>query len=83
MLSRIVLFAVYKFILTLSCTQVICERVFSILKWVKHRVRSSIGQEFLTSFILFYVETDFSFDFERATDDVAASSSELSRCLAL
>ena len=77
------LFAVYKFILTLSYTQVSCERVFSILKSVKHRLRSSLGQEFLTSVILFYVERDFSFDFERAIDDVAASSSELSRCLAL
>ena len=48
------LFAVYKFILTLLCTQVSCERVFSILKLVKHRLRSSLGQEFLTSFISLY-----------------------------
>ena len=30
----------YKFVLTLSCTQVACERVFSILKIVKSRLRS-------------------------------------------
>ena len=33
----------YKFALTLSCTQVSCERVFSVLKVIKNRLRFSLG----------------------------------------
>ena len=49
------LYIAYKFILTLSCTQVSCERVFSVLKIVKlkHRLRSSPGQDLLEDLCYF------------------------------
>lgn len=77
------LYIAYKFALTLSCTQVSCERVFSILKIIKTRLRSSLGQELLEGFILFYVNRDFKFDYEKALDDLSGSSVELSRYLSL
>ena len=49
------LYKAYQFALTLSCTEVSCERAFSVLKIVKNRLRSSLGQEQLESFMLFYV----------------------------
>ena len=69
--------------LKLSRIQVLCERIFSVLMVIKTRIRSSIGQELLESFILFYVNRTFNFDYERAIDTVASSSSELSRNLKL
>jgi hypothetical protein len=75
------LYIAYKFILTLSCTQVSCERVFSVLKVVKHRLRSSLGQDLLEDFVLFHVERDFQFDYDKVINDVASSSTELSRNL--
>ncbi|KAG8547423.1 hypothetical protein GDO81_028393 [Engystomops pustulosus] len=54
------LFAVYKTLLTLACTQVSCERVFSKLKIVKNRLRSMIGQELLESLLLLNIERDIS-----------------------
>ena len=49
----------YKILLTLSFTQVACERVFSNLKIVKSRLRSLLGQELLESFLLMNVEWKF------------------------
>jgi hypothetical protein len=40
----------YKF-LTLSITQVVCERSFSTFRFVKNKLRSSMSQENLNSFI--------------------------------
>lgn len=77
------LYTAYKFILTLSCTQVSCERMFSVLKVIKNRLRSSLGQELLEDFMLFYVERDFPYNYETAIDSIASSSSELSGCLKL
>ena len=77
------LYLAYKFALTLSCTQVSCERVFSILKIVKNRLRSLLGQEMLDSFMMFYVNRNFEFDYESVVDEVASSSKELSRYLKL
>ena len=37
----------YKFLLTLSVTQVACERSFSTLKYIKNRLRSTLSQEHL------------------------------------
>lgn len=77
------LYTAYKFVLTLSCTQVSCERVFSILKIVKNRLRSQLSQDILESLMLFYVNRDFDFDYERVIDDVASTSNHLSRYLKL
>lgn len=75
------LYIAYKYILTLSCTQVSCERVFSTLKIIKNRLRSSLGQELLEDFILFNVERSFNYDYDKVIDGVASSSKELSRYL--
>lgn len=46
----------YKFLLTLSTTQVACERCFSTLKFVKNRLRSTIAQDHLEAFMLMATE---------------------------
>lgn len=50
------LYAAAGFVLTLSVTQAICERVFSKLKIVKNRLRSSTNQDHLEAFMLISVE---------------------------
>lgn len=40
----------YRFLLTLSVTQVACERSFSTLKFIKNRLRSSLSQQHLKGF---------------------------------
>lgn len=52
------LFVAYKYILTLSCTQVHCERVFSKLKIIKTRLRSTLSQGLLEHLVLISVEND-------------------------
>ena len=52
------LFLVYKYLLTLSFTQVSCERAFSKLKIVKTRLRSSLSNELLETFMLMSIEKD-------------------------
>ncbi|XP_029346104.1 uncharacterized protein LOC115034206 [Acyrthosiphon pisum] len=48
----------YKFMLTLSITQVESERTFSKLKFVKNYLRNTIGQNVLESMLLMNVEKD-------------------------
>lgn len=48
----------YKYMLTLSFTQVACERSFSILKFIKNRLRSTMAQERLDAFMLMASEKD-------------------------
>ncbi|KAK0150742.1 InaD-like protein [Merluccius polli] len=48
----------YKFLLTLPVTQVACERSFSILKYIKNRLRSNSSQEHLEAFMLMATEKD-------------------------
>ena len=56
------LYLAYKYILTLACTQVNCERAFSKLKIIKNRLRSSMSQHLLESFLLgFIFDSDMSF----------------------
>jgi len=71
------LYSAYKFVLILSCTQVSCERVFSIFKIIETRLRLILGQELLQDFVLFYVERDFHIDYEKVIDDIASSSKNL------
>ena len=42
----------YKFLLTLSVTQVAYERSFSTLKFIKGRLRSTLSQQHLEAFML-------------------------------
>jgi len=52
------LFMAYKFILTLSCTQVKCETTFSKLKYIFNRLRNTLSQEKLDTFLIMNVEKD-------------------------
>ncbi|KAG8187090.1 hypothetical protein JTE90_023932 [Oedothorax gibbosus] len=52
-----------------------------ILKLIKNRLRSNMGQDRLEDLILLYVERDFKYDFEKAMDDMACNSKELSTLL--
>lgn len=42
----------YKFLLTLSVTQVACEKSFSTLKYIKSRLRSALSQEHLEALLM-------------------------------
>ncbi|XP_022160557.1 uncharacterized protein LOC111026735 [Myzus persicae] len=75
------LFLAYKFILTLSCTQVHCERSFSKLKIIKTRLRSSISQELLEPLLLISIESDKVSDLEEIISCYAHSSTELKKLL--
>jgi len=44
--------------LTLSVTQVGCERSFSKLKYIKNYLRNTLGQDILESLMLMNVEKD-------------------------
>jgi len=52
------LFLAYKFLLTLSVTQVQCERTFSKLKYILNRLRSNLSQERMEDFIIMSCEKD-------------------------
>jgi len=70
------LFIAYKFILILPSTQVSCKRVFSKLKILKTKLRSTIKQENLGP-LMMAVEKDVEIDQEKLIDNVAHSSNLL------
>jgi hAT family C-terminal dimerisation region len=76
-------FRVYEYFLTLPCSQIECERVFSKLKIVKSRLRSSVEEDLLDALILMNVERELTFNLD--TDKIiylfASSTPELSRLL--
>lgn len=63
----------YKLLLTLSISQVTCERCFSKLKIIKNRLRNILSAEHLNSFILMSCERDIlvSLNNEEIIDRVA------------
>ncbi|KAJ8375393.1 hypothetical protein SKAU_G00059730 [Synaphobranchus kaupii] len=73
----------YKFILTLSVTQVACERSFSTLKFIKNRLRSTLSQEHLEAFMLMSTEKDIlvTLDADAVIDKLAERSDLLRRLL--
>ncbi|KAI2665801.1 Zinc finger MYM-type protein 1 [Labeo rohita] len=73
----------YKFLLTLSITQVACERTFSLLKFIKTRLRSKLSQEHLEAFMLMATERDilFSLDSDVIIDKVAEKSELFTKLL--
>lgn len=75
------LYIVYKFALTLPSTQVTCERVFSKLKIIKNRLRSSINEELLSDLLLMNIERDIFADLDKylVIDKVGATSEELKK----
>ena len=76
------LYIVYKFVLTLPCTQVTCERVFSKLKIVKTRLRSALTQPFLEPLMLMNVESKYlsNLDYNILINEVA-DNNELKKLL--
>ena len=81
------LFLAYKYLVTLSVAQCLCERSFSKLKLVKTMLRSSLTQENLESLIIIPIEKDLALELkdnkEEIIDKFAASSKELSSLLLL
>ena len=73
----------YKFLLTLSITQVACERSFSTLKFIKSRLRSSLSQKHLEAFMLMATEKDvlMTLDTDAVIDRVAEKSALLTKML--
>lgn len=73
----------YKFLLTLSVTQVACERSFSTLKWIKNRLRSTTAQDHLEAFMLMATEKDIlmGLDNDGIIDKVAEKSGLMRRLL--
>jgi len=52
------LYLAYQYLLTLSFSQVSCERAFSKLKIMKARLRASLGNDKLETFMLMSSEKD-------------------------
>ncbi|CAI6362869.1 unnamed protein product [Macrosiphum euphorbiae] len=75
------LFTLYKFVLLLPSTQTTCERVFSKLKIIKTKLRSSLHQEHLNPLLLMSIEKDILIDSDELIDTIANSSSELKTLL--
>jgi hypothetical protein len=79
------LFSAYKLLLTLSSTQVACERSFSKLKYIKNRLRSSLSSTHLEAFMLMSIETDVLSEMNNDTiiDHVAEMMPSLKKLLIL
>jgi len=77
------LYAAMEYVLTLSVTQVNCERVFSKLKIIKNRLRASLSNDRLDAFLLMSVEKEILNDlnFEDILDIIKNSSHTLSKLL--
>lgn len=75
------LFTLYKFVLLLPSTQTTCERVFSKLKIIKTKLRSSLHQEHLNPLMLMSIEKDILIDPDELIDTIANSSSQLKKLL--
>ena len=74
------LYVAYKVAMTLSCTQVSCERLFSKLKLIKNRLRATMGEPHLESLMLLSSEErNFPLDYEHIINQYASSSLALQR----
>ena len=73
----------YKIALTLSVTQVACERTFSKLKYIKNPLRNQLSDDPLDSFLIMCVEKDIlsKISNEEVIDELAASSTEMRKLL--
>lgn len=74
---------VYKYMLTLSISQVTCERSFSKLKYILNRLRNNLSQHNVESFMLMSLERDIlmSLSNDDIINDLAKSSQNLSALL--
>ena len=72
------LFLAYTFLLTLSITQVQCERSFSKLKYILNRLRNNLSQEHVEAFILMSCEKDILYSLNNSDIiEYVAESSDL------
>jgi len=73
----------YKFLLTLSITQVACERSFSMLKYIKSKLRSCLSSSHLEGLMLMAIEKDILVDLDTDTiiDRVAEKSEMMKKLL--
>lgn len=73
----------YKVALTLSVSQVACERTFSKLKYVKNPLRNQLSDDHLDSFLMMCVEKDIlsKISNNEVIDKLAESSTEMQRLL--
>lgn len=66
-----------QFLLTLPVTQVASERSFSILKYIKTRLRSTMSNEHLETFMLMVIEKKVLIEFNN--DEIINSVGEKSK----
>ncbi|KAL4097464.1 hypothetical protein QTP88_022246 [Uroleucon formosanum] len=73
----------YKYLLTLPVTQVSCERSFSTLKYLKNRLRNSMANEKLESFMLMSIEKSILMELDNDTiiNELGTKSDLLSKLL--
>ncbi|CAI6370621.1 unnamed protein product [Macrosiphum euphorbiae] len=55
----------YKYLLTLPCSQVACERSFSFLKCIKTRLRSTLSENKSEAFMLMGIEKDILYEIDK------------------
>ena len=75
----------YRYLLTLSVTQITCERSFSFLQFLKTRLRSTMAQKRFEGFMLIMgnYDIEIGIDNEKAIDGFANHSSayaDILRC---
>lgn len=77
------LFLAYKFLLTLSITQVQCERTFSKLKYILNRLRSNLSQEHVEEFIIMSCEKNILYSLQNVDiiEYIAQSSNLMKQLL--
>ncbi|GBO22676.1 hypothetical protein AVEN_69333-1 [Araneus ventricosus] len=73
------LYELYEVVCALSVTQVHCERTFSKLKIIKNRLRNSLSEENLESYVLLSIEKELldNLDGEKIIDRFEETSSEV------
>ena len=77
------LYQAYEVTLTLSVTQVGCERTFSKLRYVKNRLRNQLSKDRMDSLLLMCVERDLLLRISNRTiiDELAKMNAEMRRLL--
>jgi len=68
-------------VLLLPSTQTNSERIFSKLKIIKTKLRSSLHQEHLNPLMLMSIEKDIFINSDKLIDSVANSSNQLKKLL--
>ena len=77
------LYQTYKVILTLSVTQVGCERTFNKLRYVKNRLKNQLSEDCLDFLLLMCVERDVLLRISNHTiiNELAEKNAEMRRLL--